>query len=284
LFFVFTQSIYSDSTGKRDIVIIFDASGSMTDETTSGETKIDAAKYAVNDFLGGLTSDDRVALIVFYGCEDIRIEATFTTNHSAIAGIVDSIEPYGLTPIKDALLDAWSYLKSYGNTSHSWYIVIFTDGEETCRADPCDAAMMIASESSYYGKTPVYTIGFLIQSGSEAELDLECIASTTGGKYFPASSSEGLRDAFEEISDDITAEEQLTIGEILVYTVISTVLLGGLLVTHTLIQKYSKKGKIEFRDREKRPQRSTGEEAAILWGAADEDEEDELNEEDFVGW
>ena len=234
LFLVFTQSIYSDSSNNRDIVIVFDASGSMFGLTSTGETKIDAAKDAVNNFLKELTSNDRVALVVFYDCEDIHVEAGLTYDHSSISSSVNSIEQQGGTPVGDSLLYAWDYLKSYGNTNHSWYIIIFTDGGETCMYDPCEAARKIASESSYYRQTPVYTIGFLIEPGSQTEEDLKCIAETTGGEYFPADSPEELKKAFEEIVD---VTDAITVNEVIVYSVASTAILGTLLVTRSLLHK-----------------------------------------------
>jgi len=284
LFFVLTQPMYSNVSG-RDIVIIFDASGSMEEITSSGESKVDVAKDAVDDFLDKLTSMDRAALIVFYDCEIIQVEATFTYSHSSVAATVQSIEPYDDTPIGDSLSYAWEYLKDYGDRSHLWYIVIFTDGEETCNGDPCYVANVIASEASSYGETPIYTVGFLIDPDSQAEEDLECIALATGGQYFPASSSDDLGDVFERIAEDITDSGGLE--EIYVYIVTSIALLGALLLIRTMFFKHGEKIEYEHERRRKRffrRRRPPKEETAILWGATEEERDEEYTGGEFVDW
>lgn len=287
MFFISIQQIHCNDSG-RDIVIVFDASGSMEYPISTGERKIDVAKDAVNDFLEKLTSNDRVALIVFHGCESehIQIEAGFTNSRSVVTSAVAEIEPYGDTPIGDSLLYAWDYLKNSGERNHSWYIVIFTDGEETCSGDPCHAADVIASESSSYADTPVYAIGFFVDSNPEAEADLKCIAQRTGGRYFPASSSEELGKAFENVAEEITPDETEAAKEILIFTAITAIVLSGLLVMRALFLKHGKR--IEHEPRRKRksilgkpPKRET----AILWGTSDEqDDEEEYTEEGFVKW
>jgi len=198
------QTVHSDNISvDRDILIVFDASGSMEYTTQSGERKIDVAKDAVNDFLGELTSDDRVALCVFYGCDDIQIKADFTYDHTAISNAIRDIEPASGTPIEDALLYAWDYFKINGDKSHLWYIVIFTDGEETCEGDPCSAVDVISSQSQAYVNVPVFTVGFLIDPDSQAEKDLKCIAEKSGGEYFPAPSPKELEEAFKKVAEEI---------------------------------------------------------------------------------
>lgn len=276
LFFISTHSVCSADPDDRDIVIVFDASGSMEELTDSGETKIDAAKEAVIEYLNGLTSDDRVALIVFYDCQDIEVEADFTYDHRLVSARVSSITTQGDTPIRDSLLAAWDYLKVNGNINHSWYIVIFTDGGETCNYfyDPCEVAERIASESSSYRQTPVYTIGFMIE-GSQAEEDLTCIADTTGGEYFSADSPEELKEAFEKIDSGIT------INEVIVYSVASTAVLGSLLVARSLFYKHARgrghrpRERTEHEEEDYFTEQPMKEEMTILWGAAEEERDDE---------
>lgn len=277
LFFISTHSVCSADPDDRDIVIVFDASSSMEGLTNSGETKIDAAKEAVIEYLNGLTSDDRVALIVFYDCQDIQVEADFTYDRSLVSARVSSITAQGGTPIKDSLSTAWDYLKANGNINHSWYIVIFTDGGETCddSYDPCQAAERIASESSSYRQTPVYTIGFMIEDGSQAEIDLRCIADTTGGKYFSADSPEELKEAFKKIDGGIT------MNEVIIYSVASTAVLGTLLVTRSLFYKHARgrgqrpRERTEYEEEDYFTEQPMKEEMTILWGATEEERDEE---------
>lgn len=282
LLFFLIQPVNSLNSIERDIVVLFDASGSMDDFVSGEGRKIDIAKDAVKDFLQKLDPNDRVALIVFYDCDDIQVEAGLTYSHSSISNSVEGIEPDGGTPIGDALSFAWNYLRNDGDMNHDWYIVVFTDGGESCGSDPCDIALRISSESLTYRKTVVYTVGFLIGPDLDDEEELRCIAEATGGEYFPASSSEELGEAFEEIAEIMNTD---SINEIILYTVVSTALLSILLATHTLISRHSKKGGERPRERRRSTYRSPREEA-VMWGAADEDQQDDedLAGGEFVDW
>ncbi|MGD2251257.1 MAG: VWA domain-containing protein [Candidatus Methanofastidiosia archaeon] len=102
----------------RDIVIVFDASESMAKKTESGEAKIDVAKRAVNDFLE-LMSGDRVGLIVFYNCGDIRTEVDLTEDYNDVSEALQDVFPHDKTPIAESLEYAWEYLKLHGDPQNS---------------------------------------------------------------------------------------------------------------------------------------------------------------------
>jgi Ca-activated chloride channel family protein len=111
---------------QKSIILLFDASGSMKDNN-----KIDNAKIAAKNALKGLDSTTEVALIVFYDCSNIVVEEPFTTDHEKIRAKIDTIQPYGGTPLADAIAFAEDYKKNA--KSDNRVVVLFTDGIETCK-------------------------------------------------------------------------------------------------------------------------------------------------------
>ena len=220
---------YYSQPGGRDILIVFDASGSMGDIISSGETKIDVAKKAVDGFLDELASSDRVGLIVFYDCDNIQTKVHFTKNHDSVSTALKYVYPDGGTPIADSLTYAWNYLKQNANSGNSWYIILFTDGEDTCEGIPCSVARSISQEFDTYRDTPVFAVGFFIDSNPEGEKELQCIAQTTGGKYLPASSADKLGDVFKKIWKEIE------IGSGYLYLQVISLIAGIILVTIVIL-------------------------------------------------
>ncbi|KYK32473.1 MAG: hypothetical protein AYK18_15935 [Theionarchaea archaeon DG-70] len=166
----------------------------------SGE-KIDAAKEAVYSFLKKVPPNDRVGLIVFYNCSDIRTEVHLTENHDTVSTALEGVSPKVCTPIADSLEHAWNHLKRYGNLQNSWYIIIITEGGETCGGDPCSVAESISKEFDAYQSTPVFIIGFLVKP--EKEEKLKCIPYKMGGEYIPTPSVDTLGDSFTRIGERI---------------------------------------------------------------------------------
>jgi len=118
----------------QSIVILFDASGSMS----TGD-RIGQARRSTVSVLRQLTHDTEVALIVFYDCNRILVEQTFTTDPSKIEAILPRIRPTGSTPLAKATQVGKRYIADHasGQTAR---LVVLTDGQETCGGNPVDAA------------------------------------------------------------------------------------------------------------------------------------------------
>ena len=198
-----------------DIVLLFDASGSMRDHPLDGSqtSKVILARQGVDTFLSALSSeDDRVALIVFYSCNDIRVEVDFTRDKDQIRRKLSSVQPTSGTPIAKALEMGWTYLKQNGRKCEEcncpkWGIVLFTDGEETCSGNGCSVASNIARETQQYSETQVYVIAYDMPTDSDpytSRNDLKCIAQSTGGTYTSCPTSVDLNMAFKQAAKKIS--------------------------------------------------------------------------------
>lgn len=121
-------------TLSHSICILLDASGSMGDDN-----KMDKAKAAATRVLKRLDSQTEVALIVYYGCGNIVVEAEFTTDANKVLAILPRVQPSGGTPLAAGTTFAKNYM--HKNASGSKLdLIILTDGEESCNGDPIAAA------------------------------------------------------------------------------------------------------------------------------------------------
>lgn len=186
--------VVASTTLAASTVLLFDASGSMSDYITqkngSKIKKIDAAKEAAYYLLDQVSTGDEIALIVFYSCSSIKTEVGFTTNTRTIKNKISGLRPTGGTPIAKSIKYADTYIGNSGKSGAS--IVLLTDGEETCSGNPVSAA----SNATHAGNVNILNVvGFDIKKGSTAETKLKAVASAGNGKYYPAEDKQQLKSA-----------------------------------------------------------------------------------------
>ncbi|HMN52248.1 MAG TPA: VWA domain-containing protein [Xanthobacteraceae bacterium] len=176
-----------------DSILILDASGSMWGQV-DGQTKISAARRAVDSILAKWRPNDRLGLMV-YGhrtkgdCKDIELLVPVGNfDAEKIRSSVRGLNPKGKTPIADSLRAAAQALRS---TENKATIILVSDGIETCAPDPC----AVAGELKKSGVAFVaHVIGFDVTDPA-AKAQLQCIARVTGGVYLDASNASGLENA-----------------------------------------------------------------------------------------
>jgi VWA domain-containing protein len=184
----------------RSVLIVLDASGSMNQPMPEGRTRLEAAKAAVADFLGGLPADIRLGLRVYghqsspdrKNCEESELVAGFASVGEAKAVIlakVAEIRARGYTPITRSLQLAAQDIG--GEPSPERTVVLVSDGRETCKADPCAAAKALAAADA---KLVIHTIGLGVDDAARRQL--QCIAGVAGGAYFDARSQAELAATF----------------------------------------------------------------------------------------
>lgn len=155
----------------NSIVLLFDASNSMRGN------KLKNAKIAIEEFVSGLDSaSNEVALVVFYDCDNIKIEQSFTPDKYKISSKIDPIQPTGETPLSAAIDFSKHYIDQNANGIKK-KIIMFTDGEETC-----------PFKATYSGTEDidVSIIGFDISKDSSQEKKLIEFAKKVDGNYLNA--------------------------------------------------------------------------------------------------
>lgn len=182
-----------------DAILILDASGSMWGQV-DGQTKITAARRAVDSILSKWKPQDRLGLMA-YGhrskgdCKDIELIVPAdgfdaTRIKSAVAGL----NPKGKTPMADSLREAARVLRS---TERKATVILVSDGIETCSPDPCKVAADLKKSGVGF---VAHVIGFDV-TDPVAKSQLQCIARETGGVYLDARNASGLEQALGRAVD-----------------------------------------------------------------------------------
>ena len=167
----------------------------MNAKLPDGQTRIDAAKTAVADLVAKMDGGTRLALRV-YGhqsatqardCKDTARIVDFESvsiNRAQVAAKVKEIKARGYTPITYSLTLA---AQDLGKEEGERVVVLVSDGQETCEADPCVAAKALAAADA---KLAIHTIGFGVSAAARSQL--QCIASVARGSYYDAGSAGDL--------------------------------------------------------------------------------------------
>jgi len=113
---------------------VLDASGSMAEGG-----RMAAAKDSIRTAVTKMADSDEVALWVFYGCDRIQLEVSFTQAKEELVETLERIEPSRGTPIASAIRRARDYLEQHARFRNKALIVL-TDGEASCQGDPHAAA------------------------------------------------------------------------------------------------------------------------------------------------
>lgn len=212
-----TSNLTMTSTTPLDIVLVLDASGSMNEKMSGGETKIAALKAAANAFVDEIAKanegiDDpelqhRVSVVKFASDTTDRVGNNFTWdgyNYSqrmigltpctqdgkgAISSQINALDPagatradYGMNHAQKALNDARPGAKKV--------VVFFTDGTPTKHSDfdsnVANSAVSTAKALKDGGAT-VYTVG--IQNGANPSADPTTSGTSKENRFLHAVSS-----------------------------------------------------------------------------------------------
>jgi len=198
-----------------DILLTLDTSGSMEalDFEIKGEriNRLAVVKKVVAQFIEG-REQDRMGMIVF--AENAYTQCPLTLDREVLLTLLEKVEigPAGDgTAIGSALATAVKRLKD--SKAKSKVVILLTDGRNnTGKIDPETAAKLAKSYDikvycigagtkgpapflvdSFFGKRYVY------QDVDIDEETLKMIADTTGGKYFRATDTEGLKAIYKKI-------------------------------------------------------------------------------------
>jgi tetratricopeptide (TPR) repeat protein/Mg-chelatase subunit ChlD len=183
--------------------LILDASGSMKyqHQRVNGRLKIEVAKDRMVQIIDSLPDDIEVALRV-YGrrirekdpgdCTDTELLVPFgKIDKPHLKRQVRDIQALGTTPLAYSLLRA---ARDVANTAGEKLLILVTDGKEECGGSPRDVATKLVELGM---NVRVEVVGFaLADPGTKKEM--EEVAEITGGCFFDAPDSEGLRRALEQ--------------------------------------------------------------------------------------
>ena len=189
------ETIEEPTLAQSHFAILLDASGSMN-AASSGGTRMDDAKAAIQDFMDNLPENSSVSLMVYghkgtgadqdkaLSCGSTEIIYEGAADSVAVTAALKPITPAGWTPIGKALSETKNNIPE-GATSMIVYVV--SDGIETCDGNPVEEAKKLAAE----GIQPIINIiGF--QVDNEAQALLKQVAEAGNGEFSLVSSKQEL--------------------------------------------------------------------------------------------
>lgn len=188
-----------------DVMIVFDASGSMSGNVKLGIattiTRIDEVRAALGKVLPTAARYRRVGLIT-YGpgpYNQCNVDLKLRPSQNAAQRIMQEVRaltPAGKTPLSAAVEQAAETLDFRDKPG---VVVVLTDGEETCGGSPCDigkqlhdvAAQLIVHVIAYRASNFSWT-------GEQSVLGIKCLAEENNGLYVNADTQDELISAFRE--------------------------------------------------------------------------------------
>lgn len=189
----------ADTPDPQNLMIVFDASGSMWGQI-DGVTKIEIARQAFADAQSSLGAQGQNVGLIAYGhrrkgdCSDIETLVPLTqAAGGVVASEIQSLRPKGKTPLSDAIRLAARDMRYREDAAT---VVLFSDGIETCNADPCALAAELERDGINF---TAHVIGFAL-SGDTDRAQLQCIADNTGGLFIEASDAAGLQEALGQVT------------------------------------------------------------------------------------
>ena len=189
-------SYFSDEDSPASVAIVFDVSGSMS------EDKINSAKVALAQFIRTSHPDDEYFLIGFN-----------STAHLLLDGVRDG----------EAVLKKFTYVQTHGNTA--LYDAVYLGIEKLSQATYSKRAIILISdgEDNYSRHTfnelrhklqesdvAIYTVQVGIPLiRSNAWQVMSELAAVSGGKAFPPTGRDGMREDFERIALELRQQYSL---------------------------------------------------------------------------
>lgn len=184
----------------KRLLVAVDASGSMAGRV-GGVSKMEAAKSAVDRFLGTLPDTIDVGLVAFghtgnneesgkaLSCEGVEVLAPAGSVPGMISTQIDGLTATGWTPLADAIVAAGTELQT-SDIEGEQIVYVVSDGEETCGGDPVAAARALNQSDI---KAVVNIIGLDLPAADRQAL--QAVASAGGGVFEGVSDAEQLFDA-----------------------------------------------------------------------------------------
>ncbi len=205
--------------GGENVMIILDASYSMSEKLPGGDTRMTEAKRVILDVLKNMPPNKRVGLRV-YGHSSNTFSACRATqqlvpigtgNRHMIGTKLLDIRPVGATPISHSIRTSLG--EDFRNVPGKKTILLISDGMETCDVDPCETAVELMRRGI---DVKINVVGLGLRSYGAAEKQMKCVAMTTFGRYYSADTAaelaKSMRDAMgvhTEVQGQILTPDRL---------------------------------------------------------------------------
>jgi hypothetical protein len=195
-----------------NLELILDSSGSMAEELPDGQTRIEAAKQALEEVINSLPEREGINVgFRVYGHEGNNTEAGKAVscqstelvvpmegvNKEALRGQVASYQPVGWTPIALSLRAAGEDFPAAEEGVLNATLLV-TDGLETCGGNPCTASRELKRGPA---AITTHVIGFALSE--EEQANLQCIVDESGGLLLGAGNLAELTAALFQVLEEL---------------------------------------------------------------------------------
>lgn len=188
-----TAPLASDGSGT--LLAVLDSSGSMAGAAGGGQTKIQAARQALDAVVRSAPATTSLGMRVYgatsNSCTDSQLVVVPGVADAAqkarLSTAVGRYAPRGNTPIAWSLQQAAADLRA---TPGRRTILLVSDGEETCHGNPCTTAAAIAASGV---DLKVDVVGLRVDPAARRQL--QCIAAAGHGDYYDAADAAQLTES-----------------------------------------------------------------------------------------
>lgn len=191
---------------RADVLFLVDVSGSMGDPIATGESKLAAAKEAIQQALDHFTAGDRVGLAGFSAVDagpvtpgEVAPLTDIAKGRRAFEQALTGLVPIEFTPLY-AAVDQFALERSAdSDPDRINAIVLLSDGRnETLGDSPVSAEQMIADLQHTHHEAPVLV--FTLAYGADADVaTLQSISSATGAHYYDATDPTKVGDVLGDL-------------------------------------------------------------------------------------
>lgn len=190
-----------------NVLILIDCSHSMKEGlggmlSMGAEQKMDAAKRVLQEAMAMIPTDVNVGLRVFGNnfrndfsdCQQTALLVPIgVRNRRAIIEAVRQLRPFGLTPLTYALHEAAEDLNHFPGRKQ---IILISDGADTCGPEPCGYVRQLTAAGI---DIKIDIVGLALRGDRTAQIQLDCIAKTSGGEFFDSNTTAELVDNIRKV-------------------------------------------------------------------------------------
>jgi len=155
-------------------------------------TRMSAAKDAALTVVRKTPRDTNIGLVMIEQCPQARSAGYYSpAQRGSLTGLIQSLQPQQGTPLGDGIAKGGQMLDGVNRAS---LMVVISDGQESCGADPCAIAKQLARTK------PNLKINVVDIMGTGAGT---CVAQATGGRVFTAKSVNELNMMVTQAAQDV---------------------------------------------------------------------------------
>lgn len=178
---------------RANVLFLVDASGSMDDPIATGDSKLSAAKVAIEKALDHFAAGDRVGLAAFSRADgggelapgEISPVDDIANTRDRFESALASLQPVKWTPLYEAVDTFAKRHAGDFDPDRINAIVLLSDGRNETELPTTTAEQMLGTLDELHHSSPVLV--FTLAYGADADVaTLQSISSATGAHYYDA--------------------------------------------------------------------------------------------------